>query len=119
MIRWVQEIPPYPQSNQRFGNLAFREYIKLVESVRSRSSKGTNDQRLADLITSFPSISPALVSQLLPLLIDSTAFGQPTRLDYGTGHELAFVLGLWCCVVSGFVDGEEVEDELVLRVFPR
>lgn len=33
MTRWVDEVPPHPQSNQRFGNLAFREYIKLVEKV--------------------------------------------------------------------------------------
>lgn len=34
MMEWVEEVPLQPQSNQRFGNLAFREYYKLVEEVR-------------------------------------------------------------------------------------
>lgn len=62
---------------------------------------------------------PYLVEQLLPLLLESHAFGHPRRLDYGTGHELAFVLGLWCCVVSGWIEDEEAQDGLILRVFPR
>ena len=33
MISWVEEVPPLAQSNQRFGNLAFRTYYKLVEEV--------------------------------------------------------------------------------------
>lgn len=58
----------------------------------------------------------------MPLLLESTAFGQPTRLDYGTGHELAFVLFLWLCVASGWVVSateEQADDELVLLVFPK
>jgi serine/threonine-protein phosphatase 2A activator len=34
MTAWVDEVPPQPQSNQRFGNLAFRTYIKVVEEAR-------------------------------------------------------------------------------------
>ena len=34
MTTWVGEAPPQPQSSQRFGNLAFREYIRLVNEVR-------------------------------------------------------------------------------------
>lgn len=33
MKDWVEEVPPEPQSAQRFGNLAFRKYIALVEQV--------------------------------------------------------------------------------------
>lgn len=33
MTDWVKEAPPQSQSNQRFGNLAFREYIRLVNEV--------------------------------------------------------------------------------------
>ncbi|GFZ51999.1 PPIase PTPA-1 [Saitozyma sp. JCM 24511] len=109
MMAWVKEVPPLPQENQRFGNLAFRKYIKLVE------------ERLPPLLQS-PPLPAALPGQLLPLFLNSHAFGHPTRLDYGTGHELAFVLGLWCCVVSGWIGGEDKEgeeDELVLRVFAR
>ncbi|WWD22529.1 serine/threonine-protein phosphatase 2A activator 1 [Kwoniella shandongensis] len=109
MTDWVGEVPPEPQSNQRFGNLAFRRYNKIVQ------------ERLPALLESY-NLPSNLLSQLIPLLINSHAFGHPTRLDYGTGHELAFVLGLWCCVVSGWIGGEgkeDEEDELILRVFTR
>ncbi|TYJ51490.1 serine/threonine-protein phosphatase 2A activator 1 [Cryptococcus floricola] len=110
MTKWVEEAPPEPQSNQRFGNLAFRRYSKLLQ------------ERIPPLLASW-SLPPHLKSQLQPLLLNSHAFGHPTRLDYGTGHELAFVLGLWCCVVPGWIGGEgekeDEEDELVLRVFTR
>lgn len=33
MISWVDEVPPLEQSNQRFGNLAFRSYYRLIEQV--------------------------------------------------------------------------------------
>jgi serine/threonine-protein phosphatase 2A activator len=85
------------------------------------SGSSADDQRLPTYFVD-SAIPKQLSGQLLPLLIKSTAFGQATRLDYGTGHELAFVLGLWCCVVSGWIGGEdkeEEEDELILRVFTK
>lgn len=33
LMSWIEEAPPQPQSSQRFGNLAFRTYISLVEQV--------------------------------------------------------------------------------------
>lgn len=78
------------------------------------------NQRLPALLQSVD-LPQYLANQILPLLIQSSAFGHATRLDYGTGHELAFVLALWCCVASGWVGsgegGEDEEDELLLRVF--
>jgi hypothetical protein len=62
---------------------------------------------------------PDVTEQLLPLLLRSHAFGHPVRLDYGSGHELSFVLALYVCVRMGYISGEEEEDDLVLRVFPR
>ena len=127
MTNWIDEVPPESQSAQRFGNLAFRKYIALVEEVSSRFivfvlKHLTDLQRLQSYFER-SNIPQQLPGQLLPLLINSSAFGHATRLDYGTGHELAFVLGLWCCVVSGWIGGEgqeeEEEDELVLRVFTK
>jgi serine/threonine-protein phosphatase 2A activator len=123
MTEWVKEVPLAPQANQRFGNLAFREYIALVEAV-SRMNKLAIMLTIQRIPAYFeePSIPKQLPAQLLPLLLNSNAFGHATRLDYGTGHELAFMLGLWCCVVSGWVGGEgkeDEEDEMILRVFAR
>lgn len=33
MTSWIEDAPPQPQSNQRFGNLAFRTYNKLLQEV--------------------------------------------------------------------------------------
>lgn len=39
MTSWVEDATPQPQSNQRFGNLAFRTYNKLLQEVRCFSHK--------------------------------------------------------------------------------
>ncbi|KAJ9116421.1 hypothetical protein QFC22_004863 [Naganishia vaughanmartiniae] len=110
---WSDEVELYPET-QRFGNRAFRKYIALVE------------ERLP---TSLPT-PPEITSHILPLLLQSHAFGHPVRLDYGSGHELSFVLSLFVMAQMGYVGhlrddckeaevGEAEEDDLVLRVFPR
>jgi len=124
MMAWMSEAPLNRRRISGSGTSLF--------GGTSSSSKGPvclhdlinliQKQRLPTLVASFQDIPPALPPQLLPLLLNSYAFGHPIRLDYGTGHELAFVLGLRCCVASGWVGGEEKEDEedeLVLRVFTR
>ncbi|KAL1413219.1 Serine/threonine-protein phosphatase 2A activator 1 [Vanrija albida] len=110
LVALVDEVPPQPDANQRFGNRAFRTYIALVEERLPA---------LLDAEAAANPLPPHLRAQILPLLLDSHAFGHPTRLDYGTGHEAAFMLALFCCVVAGWVGPEDAQDELVLRVFPR
>ncbi|KAJ9100972.1 hypothetical protein QFC19_005368 [Naganishia cerealis] len=117
MEQWSDEVELYPET-QRYGNRAFREYIKLVEDR---------------LPTALPTPSE-VTAEVLPLLLKSHAFGHPVRLDYGSGHELSFVLSLFVMVQMGYVghlrkdegeaegqpvDGDAEEDDLVLRVFPR
>ncbi|KAJ9099276.1 hypothetical protein QFC21_004157 [Naganishia friedmannii] len=113
MEQWSDEVELYP-GTQRFGNRAFRKYITLME------------ERLP---TSLPT-PPEITARILPLLLQSHAFGHPVRLDYGSGHELSFVLSLFVMVQMGYIghlregseeagDREAEEDDLVLRVFPR
>lgn len=49
MISWIDEVPLQEQSSQRFGNLAFRTYIQLVEQVRPLAHQivSRNDAHLA------------------------------------------------------------------------
>ena len=42
MTEWIKEVTMAPQANQRFGNLAFRDYIALAEAVSLRHSLITN-----------------------------------------------------------------------------
>ena len=80
LSNWIDEIPPIKQS-MRYGNKAYRTW-------HSR------------LVHEAPSLCQGLLSQdkagaeieLAPYLCDS--FGNPTRIDYGTGHETCFVIFL-------------------------
>jgi serine/threonine-protein phosphatase 2A activator len=54
--------------------------------------------------------------ELLPYLLDS--FGNPTRIDYGTGHETTFVAFLYCLAALGLVT-EADRQALVCVVFNR
>jgi hypothetical protein len=85
---WVAEIPPRV-TPQRFGNLAFRTW-------------GTRlDERLDDLLHIMLGDAFAAVAPLVkPYLLQS--FGSFVRLDYGTGHEAAFVLFLLCLALVRF-----------------
>lgn len=113
---WTQEIEPH-EKPQRFGNLAFRDWgARLEERI---------DSLLSDLL---PSRLHAFAVELRVYLLDS--FGSFTRIDYGSGHELAFFA--WLCFLYrlGFFDASEeqeqdetladiqVEERIGLDIFP-
>mmetsp|Transcript_12661 Transcript_12661/g.53444 ORF Transcript_12661/g.53444 Transcript_12661/m.53444 type:complete len:185 (-) Transcript_12661:2657-3211(-) len=56
------------------------------------------------------------VVELVPYFCES--FGNPTRVDYGTGHEAMFVCFLLCLEEIGLVRNEE-HKTLVCRVFTK
>jgi len=77
---WTEVFPPCEQP-QRFGNKSFREWHKkLVEE---------SERLIASLI---PDNLSGAVIELKAYLHDS--FGNPTRIDYGTGHEVCFLFFL-------------------------
>jgi serine/threonine-protein phosphatase 2A activator len=75
----VDEIKPFDDDkNQRFGNKAFRVWFnQMTTKVDS------------DLNQLFDSSD---VMELKPYLMDS--FGNEQRIDYGTGHEMCFIIFL-------------------------
>lgn len=79
---WVEEIPPLEQP-QRFGNKAYRDwYTRLIENSQ-------------DLVSSvLPEELKGAAIELKAYLNDS--FGNNTRIDYGTGHEISFIFFLIC-----------------------
>lgn len=108
--------PPLP-GPRRFGNRAFRSWIDAVkadaqaqcrelfkalsknDSTIDRSVDGRSEDHLKDSATADDNAfsnnplthewtEKALFVELLPYLLES--FGSRQRLDYGTGHELAF-----------------------------
>jgi len=81
LSKWIDETPPIQQP-QRFGNKAFRDWLKrLQENANSLVSKLTHDDA-------------AHTEELTVYLIES--FGNDTRIDYGTGHEMNFAFFLMC-----------------------
>ncbi|KAG8864795.1 Serine/threonine-protein phosphatase 2A activator 1 [Tulasnella sp. 330] len=106
ILGWIEEIPPQTTS-QRYGNLAFRDWGNRL------------GQRLNGLMET---LLPASLHPVIPLVEPYLllSFGSFTRLDYGTGHELAFGLFMCCLTLLRFYEpNEEEERALVLVVFPK
>eukprot|EP00920_Eleutheroschizon_duboscqi_P011679 GHVT01028039.1.p1 GENE.GHVT01028039.1~~GHVT01028039.1.p1 ORF type:complete len:498 (+),score=76.25 GHVT01028039.1:494-1987(+) len=101
---WIDDFPPVDQI-LRFGNIAFRNWWDRLE-----------ERGLGLLTDLLPVELGEAVVELLPYLLDS--FGNRTRIDFGTGHELAFFSFLLCLWKLGAVQQSDVPD-LVLRVFNR
>ncbi|VDO99646.1 unnamed protein product [Soboliphyme baturini] len=79
---WIADYPPINDAKQRFGNKAFRDWHKRLTECAVEILKALLDQKSAAAI------------ELAPYLCDS--FGNPTRIDYGTGHESCFLMFLCC-----------------------
>ena len=78
----VDSNPPKDQGNSRFGNPAFRDFIDALAihiAEYHRSVGLTNQEAIAEVSTYL-----------------SHAFGSRERIDYGSGHELNFLLWLLC-----------------------
>jgi serine/threonine-protein phosphatase 2A activator len=78
----VQKFPP-EQTNNRFGNKSYRVWHEqtLLKDGAVQLAKLCSSNREA-------------VLELLPYYYDS--FGNSTRIDFGTGHEVNFILFLLC-----------------------
>lgn len=72
--------PPVDQGGSRFGNPSFRKFFDMIP-VQSASWHRTLG------IT-----NPSAISEVSTYLHNS--FGNPARIDYGSGHELNFVIWL-------------------------
>ncbi|KAI9669791.1 MAG: Serine/threonine-protein phosphatase 2A activator 1 [Trizodia sp. TS-e1964] len=116
----MSEAPPDP-GPRRFGNVSFRKWYELLET------------RLPGLLAEFlpaqvmlfgrregeSSESPGAKDELASYLLGS--FGSPSRLDYGTGHELSFLAFLGSVWMLGGFDTNApagVEERgIVMQVF--
>eukprot|EP00741_Cyanophora_paradoxa_P007190 tig00001085_g6957.t1 len=101
---WIDETPP-ETNPQRYGNKAFRVWLKRV---------------VENMVQHMQSILPeslrGAAAELAPYWADS--FGNMVRIDYGTGHEAAFVAWMACLHRLGALKDED-RQAAVLRVFAR
>ncbi|XP_067826080.1 serine/threonine-protein phosphatase 2A activator isoform X2 [Heptranchias perlo] len=102
--RWIDETPPVDQPS-RFGNKAYRTWYGKLEKEA---------ENLVSMV--IPSELSAAVAETAVYLKESV--GNPTRIDYGTGHEAAFAAFLCCLCKIGVL---KVDDQLaiVFCVFDR
>lgn len=113
------DVEPQP-SSQRFGNRAFRTFhYRLVEHAPAwiHELLLRPFMRGEDAGAALPErVTFAAAVEMAAYLCDS--FGNPVRLDYGTGHELHFVVLLYCLFSARVLAmGDAVQ--VVLRVFNR
>ncbi|XP_030751336.1 serine/threonine-protein phosphatase 2A activator-like [Sitophilus oryzae] len=88
--KWIDEIPPIQQP-QRFGNAAFKMwYNKLKEEAIELLQK----------------VLPVNIYRAIPeiMVYLEEGFGNAIRIDYGTGHEISFVMFLCSLYKIGFLE---------------
>ena len=81
----------------RYGNPAYRDWYAWLETASP------------DLVSSLVGeemTRRGAVSELSPYLLDS--FGNSTRIDYGTGHEMAFIMFLCALVKTGVLSHSDL-----------
>lgn len=87
-----------PRRRERFGNKSFRELHSWLPSVVV--TLGIEDGDVSNEVGGYLGAS----------------FGDPQRLDYGTGHETAFILFLYCLFKKRVLSQSRLGDGSLLRV---
>lgn len=99
----LKQCPPL-ETGSRFGNPAFRTYLEQVESKLDGWHRKLGLE------------NGAAIEELSTYI--SNAFGNSSRIDYGSGHELNFLLWLLCFRQLGLLKPYTFP-ALALFVFPR
>ncbi|TAQ90766.1 hypothetical protein B7494_g950 [Chlorociboria aeruginascens] len=100
----VQRSPPENQGDSRFGNKGFRDFLDLA----AEEHRSWHEQ--------LGVTSAAGIDEISTYLLQS--FGNRTRIDYGSGHELNFMLWLLCLYQLQIITMSDFKP-LVLKVFTR
>jgi len=102
---WITEFPPLAQP-MRFGNKAFRTWHeRLVEQAEDLLTEAFKD-------VSSDGNTEGLAAELAFYLRGS--FGDERRLDYGTGHEAAFMSLLFALGARGVLAKADAADSVLL-----
>ncbi|CAI2166856.1 10596_t:CDS:2 [Funneliformis geosporum] len=104
LLSWIDEIPPLP-TPQRFGNKAYRTWVTRLEQKAIRLHQ--------DIL---PTHLHGAIIELVPYF--NGGFGNATRIDYGSGHELSFVTWLCCLNLIGVFRREDYT-AIVIRIFTK
>ncbi|KAG6011437.1 Serine/threonine-protein phosphatase 2A activator 2 [Claviceps pusilla] len=100
----VAQSPPDEQGGSRFGNKAFRKFLDLVSGrvTAWHNTLGLEDQGAIDEAATYLKQS----------------FGNRNRIDYGSGHELNFLIWLLCLYQLRLLQPSDFK-AITLTVFSR
>lgn len=100
----VRRCPAEEQGDSRFGNPGFRDFVDMVAKEQGAWHKelGLSDE--------------AAINEVSTYLLQS--FGNRTRIDYGSGHELNFIVWLLCLYQLKVISRSDFK-HIVLQVFTR
>ena len=101
----LNDCPPVDQKGSRFGNPSFRDFL---DGVGAKCEEWHQERLKLKL--------PTCVSEVSTYLLHS--FGNCTRIDYGSGHELNFIIWLLCLNRLSVLTSESFA-AVTLIVFPR
>jgi len=104
IFKYIEDIPPVP-SPSRFGNKGFCTFLERVEQ--------NIDSLLSNII---PNDKQYAIPEIGTYFLNS--MGDRQRIDYGSGHELNFVMWLYCLQQLGELSGSDYSS-LVLVVFQK
>jgi serine/threonine-protein phosphatase 2A activator len=99
------ENPPLNKDKQRFGNIVFRTWYDKLNAYYDETFSNLVNSRMS-IITNHEDVGK-LSDEIKPYLFE--CFGNSKRIDYGTGHELNFILVLMILTTVGFINKNEYE----------
>ncbi|GAM20821.1 hypothetical protein SAMD00019534_039960 [Acytostelium subglobosum LB1] len=107
--KMVDEIPPR-EKRTRFGNESFADWFDQCEKESTSLINGLLSSNDANDNNNNDELSKEMAVYL------NNSFGDRTRIDYGSGHELNFICFLYCLCRVGYFTREDYT-ALVLNVF--
>ncbi|KAI1708262.1 phosphotyrosyl phosphate activator (PTPA) protein domain-containing protein [Ditylenchus destructor] len=107
--KFIDDYPPEDMEAQRFGNKAYKKWYERITSELERLVR--------NILNTSAEKKDAAIIEVLPYLYD--AFGNSTRIDYGSGHEASFLVFLFCLYEIDVLKAPDDDQAVVLRVFDR
>lgn len=98
----VDKHPAADQQSSRFGKMEFQDFY---DNLKDEST---------EWVKSIPGLPEEAVDEVATYLVE--AWGNRTRIDYGSGHELNFISFLLCLKQLGLIQPESYK-AVVLRLF--
>lgn len=95
----IKQHPSVDNNASRFGNPAFRD---LYDDIKTSSFE----------LLKLPGLPEAAIKEVGGYFVES--FGNRTRIDYGSGHELNFLCFLLCLHKLGLIEADDLA--IILRV---